>query len=58
MAVHMREKDIGNWKHFEKYCLETGISLEHHDDWFPWWECWNAAMDAVDEVEFGNFPTV
>lgn len=43
-----RNNEIGHWDEFRDYCEDVGISLEDAVDWEPWWECWNAALDARD----------
>lgn len=45
-----------NWKRFTEYCEENGIG-EHEEDWWPWWECWNAGyysafQDANEQNEY------
>lgn len=35
-----------HWDEFRDYCEDNGISLEHREDWEPWWTCWKAAIDA------------
>lgn len=36
-----------HWDEFRDYCKEDGISLEHKDDWEPWWNIWVAAIKSV-----------
>lgn len=36
-------KELFNWKAFEEWANETGINLDHEDDYGPWWECWKVA---------------
>ncbi len=39
------------WDKFFNYCGEQGISLDHIEDWGPWWHCWTHAIDvATKEV--------
>lgn len=47
---HMRTEEAGHWDKFTAYADETGISLEHKDDWEWAWQLWNAALDAADDV--------
>lgn len=50
---HRVEHD--GWATFEQYAIEDGISLEHSDDWLPWWECflegWSAGIKWKDNIE-------
>jgi len=40
------------WPAFEKYCKEQMISLEHEDDWYPWWHCFvNGANSSLELQE-------
>jgi hypothetical protein len=32
---------------FIKWCQGQGVSLEHEEDYKPWWDCWGAAIDAA-----------
>ena len=34
------------WDEFVDWCEDTGTSLEHEDDWKPWWECLSTAISA------------
>lgn len=34
------------WDEFRDWCEDNCVSLEHQDDWGPWWDCWKAAIDA------------
>lgn len=47
---HLRNEKDGHWADFKIYAEANGISLEHIDDWEPWWQCWNAALDAEDNL--------
>jgi len=42
----LRDNIEGHWDEFRDWCEDNGVDLEHQDDWMPWWECWNAALDA------------
>ena len=53
---HMRTEENGHWIEFCEYAEENGISLEHHEDWYIWWECWNAALDAADQEMLNLLP--
>jgi len=39
------------WEEFQNWADANGVSLEHEDDWKPWWECWRAAIDAKKQQE-------
>jgi len=45
-----RTEDDGHWYDFVNYCENSGIGILHREDWEPWWECWNAALDAADNA--------
>lgn len=30
---------------FNVWAKEKGISLDHVNDWYPWWECWRNGYD-------------
>jgi hypothetical protein len=34
------------WPAFEDYAVEENIGLGEPDDWFPWWSCFKAGIDA------------
>jgi len=34
------------WDEFKDWAEDTSISLEHKDDWEPWWLCWISAIAA------------
>jgi hypothetical protein len=53
MTTIRSDKD-GHWSEFLKFAVEAGISLNHPDDWTPWWTCWNAALDAEDNAYLEN----
>ena len=40
------DREAYHWDKFELYADADGISLDHEDDWMPWWECWCAGIDA------------
>jgi len=31
---------------FRLYADKEGISLDHPDDYLPWWECWQSAVES------------
>ena len=37
-----------NWPRFTAFCEAEGISLDHEDDWLPWWSCWCAGYQASE----------
>jgi len=39
------------WGDFKDYCDDVGISLEHKDDWEPWWDVWCAAIRSILKVD-------
>ena len=44
-----------HWDEFCDWCEDSDVESPkdgaHEDDWGPWWECWNAALDARDADE-------
>lgn len=34
------------WNSFCEYAEQDGISLDHIDDWNPWWQCFLAGAQA------------
>lgn len=40
------------WPAFEVFAANESISLEHEEDWRPWWDCFLAGRDAyVDTLD-------
>lgn len=39
------------WDEFVEWCSGNGVSLDHKEDWEPWFECWTAAINAKIEQQ-------
>lgn len=38
------------WQAFLKFAEESGVSLDHKDDWLPWWQCYSSGAVAMMEI--------
>lgn len=39
------------WEAFAEFAEDEGISLESHDDWFDWWNCFVRGAEAASDIE-------
>ncbi len=43
------DKILYNWNSFTEWAEENGVSLDHEDDYGPWWDCWKDAHRVCEE---------
>ena len=37
----------GHWNEFVDWCQQNNIETNKYENFEIWWECWNAAIDAI-----------